>query len=186
MKTSVKAGLLFGIIWIILVLIAYLLGYSVDFFIVSELINLFLLLGAIFTGLYLTKKENNYETVNAIEDFKIAMQSGIVYTMLITGFVYLYHSQIDESIKESITKDRIAAIHEKIPNEEVYIKDIQAVDDKWTNKSFDDFIENQEDQTRTFVGEFFTSFFHLMILFMFSIFYSFFVTIVIRKIILRQ
>ncbi|MDA7804161.1 DUF4199 domain-containing protein [Crocinitomix sp.] len=185
MKTSVKTGTFFALIWIILILSAYIGGRSVDFFLISELLSLLLLLGAIFAGLFLTKKENNYEKGNALEDFKVAMQSGLVYTVIITGFVYIYHSQIDPSIKESFIQERITALHEQYPDEASY-KELQAIDNKWREKGFDDFIENQEDQTRTFIGSFFTTFFHLMILFMFSLFYSFFVTIVLRKVILRE
>lgn len=185
MKTSVKAGIFFALIWIIIVLSAFLAGFSVDFFLISELLSLLLLLGAIFTGLFLSKKENGYEKVNALDDFKVAMQSGIIYTIIITGFVYLYHNQIDTSVKESFINQRIEMLHAEYPDLASY-EALQAKDPKWAEKSFDDFIENQEDQTKSFIGPFFTSFFHLMVLFMFSLFYSFFVTIVLRKVILRQ
>jgi len=186
MKTSVKAGILFSLIWIIIVLVAFLAGYSVDFFLISELLSLLLLVGAIFVGLFLTKKENGYEKVNALEDFKVAMQSGIVYTIIVTGFVYVYHNQIDPSIKESFINQRITALHEEYPDEVTYQENLQSKDLKWQDFSYDDFIENQEDQTRSFIGPFFTSFFHLMVLFMFSLFYSFFVMLVLRKVILRH
>lgn len=185
MKTSVKAGILFSLIWIIVVLVAFLAGYSVDFFLISELLSLLLLVGAIFVGLFLTKKENGYEKVNALEDFKVAMQAGIVYTIIVTGFVYLYHSQIDLTIKENFIEQRISDLHEEYPDQASYAK-LQEQDIKWQDFSYDDFIENQEDQTRTFTGSFFTSFFHLMVLFMFSLFYSFFVMLVLRKVILRH
>lgn len=185
MKTTVKAGIFFSLIWIIVVLAAFLAGYSVDFFLISELFSLLLLLGAIFTGLFLTKKENGYEKVNALDDFKLAMQSGLVYTILITGFVYVYHSYIDTSVKDQFVEQRIEQLHKMYPDEASYIE-LQKNDIKWKDKSFDDFIENQEDQTRSFIGSFFTSLVHLMVLFMFSLFYSFFVMIVIRKVILRH
>ncbi len=184
MKTSVKAGVFFSLIWIIIVLAAFLMGRSIDFFLIGELLSLLLLLGAIFTGLFLTKKEKNYEVVNALEDFKVAMQSGIVFALVITGFVYVYHNQIDTSIKESFIAQRIDNLHKQYPNEASF-QELQAVDSKWENKSFNDFIEQEEDKATNFIGPFFTSFFHLMVFFMFSLFYSFFVTIVIRKVILR-
>jgi hypothetical protein len=185
MKTSVKAGVLFALIWIIVVLVAFLAGYSVDFFLLSELFSLLLLLGGIFTGLFLTKKENGYEKVNALEDFKVAMQAGLIYTIIVTGFVYVYHNQIDPSVKQNFIDLRLEALHDQYPDEASY-KELQANDIKWKTFSYDDFIENQEDQTTSFIGPFFTSFFHLMVLFMFSLFYSFFVTLVLRKIILRH
>ena len=185
MKTSVKAGVLFALIWIIIVLIAFLAGKSIDFFLISELLSLLFLLGAIFAGLFLSKKESGYKKVNALEDFKIAMQSGIMYTIIITGFVYVYHNKIDPSIKESFTKQRIEMLHEQFPDEASFIE-LQSKTDTWEDKSYDDFIENQEDQANSFIGPFFTSIFHLMVLFMFSLFFSFFVMIILRKVILRQ
>ncbi len=185
MKTSVKAGLLFALIWIITVLTIFLSGYSVDLFLITELFSLLTLLGAIFAGLFLTKKENDYIKVPALEDFKIAMQAGIIYTIVITGFVYIYHNKIDPSIQQSFINQRIERLHNDYPDIESY-KTLQEQDNKWQDKSFDDFIENQEDQVKSFIGPFFTSFFHLMVLFMFSLFYSFFVMIVLRKVILRQ
>ncbi len=185
MRTSVKAGVVFSLIWIIAVLTAFLAGYSVDLFIILELFSLFTLLGAIFTGLFLTKKENGYEKVNALEDFKVAMQSGLIYTIIITAFVYIYHNNIDPSVKETFTQERIAKLHEQYPTKETYLE-LQANDPKWETFSYDDFIENQEDQIATFVGSFFTTLVHLMVHFMFSLFYSFFVMIVLRKVILRN
>lgn len=185
MKTSVKAGLFFALIWMISILVAFLAGYSVDYFLISELFSLLLLLGAIFTGLYLTKKENDYERVPALEDFKIAMQSGLVYAILATVFVYVYHNNIDPSVKKSFQNQRIEMLHEQYPDEASFAE-LQTQTDTWDGKSFDDFIENQEHQIESFIGDFFTSFFHLLIYFMFSLFYSFFVMIVLRKIVLRH
>ena len=185
MKTSVKFGIFFALLWIIVVLCAFLTGYSVDFFLASEILSLLLLVVGIFLGLFLTKKENGYEKVNALEDFKVALQSGIVYTIIVTGFIYVYHNQIDPSVKQSFIDQRIEALHAEYPDQASY-EVLQANDLKWETFSYDDFIENQEDQTTSFIGPFFTSFFHLMVLFMFSLFYSFFVMLVIRKVILRQ
>lgn len=184
MKTSVKAGIFFSLIWIIVVLAVFLAGRSIDFFLISELLSLLLLLGAVFTGLFLSKREKNYEKVNALDDFKVAMQAGVIYTIIITGFVYIYHNQIDVTIQNSFIDQRIEALHELYPDEASFVE-LQERDIKWADKSYNDFIEQEEDQARSFIGPFFTSFFHLMVYFMFSLFYSFFVTIVIRKVILR-
>lgn len=185
MKTSVKAGIFFSLIWIIAVLVTYLSGASVNLFLPLELFSLFTLLGAIFAGVFLTKKENGYPKVPALDDFKIAMQAGLIYTIIISGFVYLYHTHIDPSVKESFAAQRIEKLHQEYPNEENYLE-LQKNDSKWADFSYDDFMENQEDQIRTFIGSFFTTLVHLMVHFMFSLFYSFFVILVVRKIILKQ
>ncbi|NOQ74958.1 MAG: DUF4199 family protein [Crocinitomix sp.] len=185
MKTSVKFGFFFALLWIIIVLCAFLAGYSVDFFLISEILSLLLLVGGIFLGLFMTKKENGYEHVNALEDFKVAMQAGLVYTIIVTGFIYVYHNQIDPSIKQTFIDQKFTDLKAQYPDVASY-EGLQAIDPKWETFSYDDFIENQEDQATSFIGPFFTSFFHLMVLFMFSIFYSFFVMIVVRKVILRH
>ncbi|WP_027421146.1 DUF4199 domain-containing protein [Crocinitomix catalasitica] len=185
MKTSIKAALIFALIWIITVMSIYLLGYSVDLFRPVELFGLFTLLGAVFTGLFLTKKEQGYDERPALDDFKVGMQSGLLYTIIITSFIYVYHETIDPSIRESMIQDRIMAINEQVPDNATYQK-MQELDPTWKDKSFDDYIENQEIQTRSFISAKFTALIHLFVLFMFSLFYSFFVTIVIRKVILRQ
>jgi hypothetical protein len=184
MKTSVKFGFFFALLWIISVLCAFLAGYSVDFFLISEILSLLFLVTAIFLGLFMTKKENGYEHVNALEDFKVALQSGLVYTIIVTGFIYVYHNQIDPSIKDTFVEQRTQMLYEEYPDEASYLE-LQAKDPKWETFSFDDFIENQEDQASSFIGPFFTALFHILILFMFSLFYSFFVMIVIRKVILK-
>lgn len=185
MKTSVKYGIFFALIWIICVLCAFLAGRSIDFFLISEILSLLLLVGAIFLGLFISKKEKGYEKVNALEDFKVAMQAGLVYTIIVSGFIYIYHNQIDPSIKNNFIQQRLEALNAEYPDQETY-EALQEVDSKWKDFSYDDFIENNEDQASTFIGPFFTSLFHIMVLFMFSLFYSFFVMLVIRKVILRQ
>jgi ABC-type multidrug transport system fused ATPase/permease subunit len=184
MKITIKAALVFALIWIIAVLSIYLMGYSIDLFLPVELFGLFTLLGAIFTGLFLTKKEQGYDDRPALDDFKTAMQSGLLYTVIITVFIYFYHESIDPSIRENFAEERIAAIHTMYPDQEAYAV-LQSNDPTWREKSFDDFIENQEIQAKSFLSPKFTSLIHLFLLFMFSLFYSFFVMLVIRKVILR-
>ena len=148
------------------------------------LINLFFLMSAISVGLYLTKKERNWEKGIFADDFKIAMQGGIIYAVLIAAFIYLYHAQIDTSIRDSLIDARIEALHEAVPDAETY-KELQAEDPTWQDKSYDDYIENQEDQIAGVISP--TSIFvmHLMGLSMLAFLYSFGAAIIIRKVVLR-
>jgi len=185
MKTSVKVAFGISLVWIIVTLIIYLSGYSRQAFVFGIMINLFCLLISISLALFFTKKEKNYETSFFFDDFKIALQGGIVYALVISGFIYVYHEYIDSSIKDALVEDRIEALHKVYPDDASYLK-LQAVDSKWKDKSFDDFIENQEDQTRGIISSFSVFVFHLMGLFIFAMFFAFFATIIMRKIILRQ
>lgn len=140
---------------------------------------------AIAVGLYLTKKEKKWEIGIFADDFKTAMQGGIVYALLISGFVYLYHAQIDSSIIDVIVEERMDALHEAVPDSETY-KELQENDVTWKGKSFDDYIENQEDQIRSVVSPNSIFVMHLMGLSILAFLYSFGTTIIIRKIVLRD
>jgi len=185
MKTSVKVAFGISLVWIIVTLILFLAGFSKQAFVIGIMINLFCLLVSISLALFYTKREKNYDESFFLDDFKIALQGGIVYTLIISGFIYVYHEYIDSSIKDALVQDRVTALHEAYPDEAAYLK-LQAVDAKWKDKSFDDFIENQEDQTKGIISSFSVFVFHLMGLFIFAMFFSFFATIIMRKIILRQ
>ena len=172
-------------VWIILTMIAYYTRMSGIAFIPLILVNLFLLLSAIAVGLYLTKKEKNWEYGIFADDFKTAMQGGIVYAVVVAGFVYLYHAQIDTSIRDVLIEERIEALHEAVPDSDTY-KKLQENDPSWEGKSFDDYIENQEDQIKSVISP--TSIFvmHLMGLSMLAFFYSFGTTFIIRKVVLKD
>lgn len=185
MKTSVKVALSVSLIWIILNLLIYLVGYSRAFFTAGILLNIFFLLCAVSLGLFLTKKEKGFPESLYLEDFKTAMQSGIIYTLLISGFIYLYHERIDTGIRQSLIEARNESLHQTYPDAASF-KVLQDSDPKWKDKNFDLFIEEQEDLTLGIYSSFSVFIFHMMGLFIFSMFFSFFGTIIMRKIILRQ
>ena len=96
MKPTVKFGLIFAAIWIgfKLVLFSTLTGpdrYNLQ---PAILANILCLLLAITLGLYFHKR-NATEQSNALGDIKSAMGAGMVYTMIVTVFLYFYYSKID-------------------------------------------------------------------------------------------
>lgn len=185
MKTSVKFGIFLSLVWISIILIAYLSGFSSEFFAIGILMNIFCLLAAISAGLFMTRKEKNFEHSIFLDDFKSSLQAGLVYTIFVSGFIYLYHQKIDTSIRENLISQRISLLHETYPNQESF-KKLQESDAKWADKNFDMYIEEQEDMTKDIYSSFSVFIFHMMGLFIFSMFFSFFSTIIIRKVVLRQ
>ena len=171
MKTSVKVALSVALIWIILTLVVFLAGYAAPFFVFGILLNIFMLLVAISLGLFFTRKEKGFEETLFLDDFKTAMQSGIVYTLIISGFVYLYHEVIDSSIKDRLVEARLETIQEMVPDEATYLK-LQENDPQWQEKSYDDYIENQELSIKGIISSFSVFIFHMMGLFIFSMFFS--------------
>lgn len=96
MKPTVKFGLIFAAIWIgfKLVLFSTLTGpdrYNLQ---PAILTNILCLLLAITLGLYFHKRKAT-EQSNALGDIKSAMGAGMIYTMIVTVFMYFYYSKID-------------------------------------------------------------------------------------------
>ena len=166
-------------------MIVYYAGYSGEAFTLLILINVFVLLSGIATSLFLTKRETKFEMGHFLTDFKTAMQTGIIYTISVASFIYLYHTTIDTSIIDNLTEERITFLHESMPDSETFEK-VKLEDPSWQNKSYDDYIENQEDQIHGTFSAISVFIVHLGGLGMFSFFYSFFVTLVMRKVVLKN
>jgi Protein of unknown function (DUF4199) len=184
MKTSVKYGFLFALIWIIVNMVIFYLGFSRDAFLIMIMFNLFFLLSSISVGLYMTKREADFEKGIFLNDFKTSMQGGFVYAIMISAFIFLYHSKIDSSIRDGIIAERVEFLHQSVPDSKTY-KELQAGDPSWQGKSYDDYIENQEDQISSVVSATAIFIMHLMGLSMLAFLYSFGSTIIIRKVVLR-
>ncbi len=185
MKRTVKVGFFVALLWIIFTLTAYNLGYSYACFVPGMFVNVFLLLCAIALGLFLHKKDSGFDRKPFPDDFKAAMQSGGIYVLMIACFVYLYHEVIDDSIKTRLASERLEALKTQVPDEAAYQK-LQENDVTWEDKSYDTYIENQEDQIFYAYSSFTVFIFHLMGLMFFALFYAFFATLILRKIVLRQ
>lgn len=184
MKTSIKVALGIALIWIIINLIVFLAGYSREFFTLGILFNIFLLLTSISLGLFLTKKEKNFAESIFLDDFKVAMQGGLIYTIIIAGFLYVYHEKIDTGIRQSLIGVKTKSLHDTYPDVESF-KVLQETNPEWRDKNYDLYIEEQEDNIKGMYSSFSVFIFHMMALFIFSMFFSFFGTIIIRKVILR-
>lgn len=165
-------------------MITFYTGMSAQAFVPLIMVDIFILLSCIAVGLYMSKKEGGFQVGIFADDFKTSLQSGIIYAITVAGFVYLYHNNIDTSIRDSLIEQRIEVLHEAVPDAETYAK-LQEDDVTWKNKSYDDYIENQEDQIRSVISPLSIFIMHLMGLSLFAFFYSFFVTLIMRKVVLK-
>jgi hypothetical protein len=184
MKTSVKVALGMAMIWIILALVIYLAGYSREAFGMGIMINMLCLLVSVCLALFFTKREQKYSAGIFLEDFKVALQGGVVYAIVVSAFVYIYHEYIDSGIKDSLIENQVNMLHERYADKSAY-EELQRQDPTWKDKTYDDFIENQEIQFESVYTSFSVFVFHLALLFIFSMFFAFFGTLIMRKVILR-
>ena len=185
MKTPVRIGFALALVWIIFNMILYYAGWSIPGFQIGILVNIFLLMVSVALGVYLKRKEENWEATPFLADFKSAMQAGAIYAITVCAFIYLYHEKIDPSIKNDLIAQRMVAIHENVSDKETYEK-LQADDPAWQDKGYDDYIEIQEDITKSVISSSSVFLFHLLGLFFFGLFYSFFAALILRKVVLRN
>ena len=153
---------------------------------ISGLWNMFLLLCAIGVGIYFTKKSQGYDTETSFaEDFKVAVQGGIVFVVLLSIFTYVYHEKIDNSFIELKLNERLDANLQNVPNEAEFLK-LQAEDFTWKNKTYLDYIENQEDQASVGLSAYSFALGHLGIGMFLAMFFSIATTFIWRKIVMMD
>src|SRR5690554_2615762 len=103
MKPTLKIGLIFAAVWIALKLLFWQLGIFQESIHITGLINTLFLLLAIALGLYFQKKKEGLSNGTALTDVKNALQSGVLYTVIVSVFLYFYY----DSINPEFTENRI-------------------------------------------------------------------------------
>ena len=185
MKPSVKVAFVCSLLSIGISLIFFFTGNSKLGYETSVFINLFLLLTAIATGVFLFKKAEGFAEKSFLEDIKMAMQGGVMFTILVSGFIYIYHSKIDSSVIDNKVQAYLDVINSNVPDEATYIE-LQKDDATWKDKTYMDYIENQEDQTRGFISAGSLALMNAIIGVLLTIFFSIFTTVILRKVVLRN
>ena len=185
MKPSVKVALVCSLISIGISLSFYYSDNSVTGYEVGSFVNIFLLLTSIAIGVFVFKKKQNFEQRSFLEDIKIAMQGGIMFTILISSFTYVYHSKIDTSIIDAKVNVRLEYLVKSVPDEATY-KELQKKDITWEDKTYMDYLENQEDLARSIISAGSLGLMNAVSGMLLTVFFSIFVTIILRKVVLRN
>ncbi|MFD1550712.1 hypothetical protein DNU06_06100 [Putridiphycobacter roseus] len=153
---------------------------------ISGLYNMFLLLSAIAVSLYIVKRSQNFSTASSFaEDFKVAVQGGLVFVILLSLFTYVYHDKIDDTFIASKLNERLDANLENVPDEATF-KKLQAEDFTWKNKTYLDYIENQEDQAYVGLSAYSYALGHLGIGLFLTMFFSIAITFIWRSIVMLE
>lgn len=184
MRITIKVALLFASIWISIRLIFF-FSNSIEMSLVAPtLLNIFCLLGAITVGLFLQKRRDIEET-NTMIDLKNAMTSGVIYSVIVSAFLYLYYTRIDpEYIERKIAKNEIE-IHNLITNKHKLAQFKKAHPDA-------EVMTDQQIEKRLIESNLqgasagYTSTLATLALLVLSAFYSIMITIIMRKVVFRN
>lgn len=185
MKPSIKIAFVCSILSIGFTLAFYFAGKFQQGYEAGPFLNLFLLLASISGGVFIVKKKENFIDRSFLEDIKYAMQGGIMFTIFVSLFVYYYHSSLDTSIIDTKVAALMEMSDKNVPDEVTY-KEFQKTDKTWQDKTFMDYKENQEDQFRSMVSAEAFALVHVVVGMLLTLFFSIFVTLILRKVVLRQ
>ena len=182
MKIAVKTGLLFAALWILVKMSMYWMGMR-DSQIPGTLINIFCLLLAISVGLFYSKLRAK-EATNALGDIKTGMTAGLPYTLIVSGFIFLFYSNIDKEFTQHKISERLTATEKQLSNENTWEQF------KRENTDFETYTKEQffkEEKTKIEAANSPKAIFVMSLLggLMLGTFYSILVTAIYRKVVFR-
>ncbi len=184
MKIPVRIALICFLVSIVITLGFYYGGKPIIAAELNGFWNIFLLLSAIAIGLFTVRQKEGFVENSFIDDFKISMQGGAVFVLLLALFTYLYHTRIDTEYVEGRLIERLDANIQNVPDEATYLK-LQKEDPTWADKSYLDYIENQEDQATPILSAKSLAIGYLAFGLVMALFFSIFTTLIFRKVVLR-
>lgn len=183
MRVTVKVGLLFAAFWISIKMAMFGFGLR-DSQVPGAMLNIFCLLLAISVGLYLAKRKSREKT-NALDDIKSSMTAGLPYTLVVSGFLYLFYGNIDVDFTNHKVSERITAIEKQLAEPNVW------AEFKQENPDYETYSKEQffkEEKTKIEAANSPKAILVMSLLggLMLGTFYSILGTIIMRKIVFRQ
>lgn len=184
MKVTIKTAIICALVWISFKMLGYQLGLNIpDYTSLFVMSNILGVLVAVSVGLYLQKRKG-VEDDNMLTDIKNGMTSGVIYSLIVSGFLYFYYEKIDPEYNTKMIAER-----------EMYFKTM--IDDpaklkelKESNKDLEVMTKEEimEEFRKTpqmlFSGTFMMTFGMLSMLMLTTLF-SIIVTVIYRKILFR-
>jgi hypothetical protein len=176
-----KFGLGCAAIWILLKLVIFFAGKSIEWFDFAVMANNFFLLTSVSLTIFFFKKSQGFPDVPKLDDVKTGIFGGIIYTLLVVLFSYFYNANLDSAVLDSKVEQRIEQVAKAIETEDgfkAYLK-VNTEASKFTKEQI---IDRERESTQNFLNPKVSALILLMFFMLLSIFYAFFITVVIRKI----
>ena len=185
MKITIKIGILFAAIWMLIKFLYHEFNPQTTDLKLTIFSNMFLLICAISIGLYLHKKKEGFSQGNALSDIKSALTSGVIYTLFAALFIYLYYSIINPEFNQHQLNEAFTEI-EKTLNDPVSLKKIKATQEAFEVMTKEQLYKELIKGPKNFYAAKSTFVISLLSLLLLSTLYSILVTIIIRKILLKK
>ncbi len=185
MKITLKFGLLGALVWILVKMIFFLAGSSDTTVTPSAMINMFLMLVSIALGVYFHKKAEGFKQGNALSDIKAGMTTGVPYALVVSIFLYFFYEKINpEFIDSRIAKTEIEL--KKVLENPKEFQQLRASNEDFEVKSKEEIYEAIMENQHSMYSAKFTAILGLLGMTVLATAYSIFITIVYRRILLRN
>lgn len=175
----IPIGLAF--VWILIKQMAFVLGIftfgSVQAFV---LINMFLLTLTIALSLYFLKRKEILNPANFLQDLKKGIGTGMVYTMLVSGFIYVFYAKIHPEYNIY----QIEQAKQLLENPKNLDK-IRAKNPELANKSDKEITKITLQQTKMIASASFTFIIGLLGMTLYTLFNSILIAIIYRRLLFR-
>lgn len=185
MKVTVKVGVLVALIFVVIKLIFSFAGWFNGDIIPTVLINMFLLLSSISIGLYLHKQNEGFSQGNAMSDIKAGITTGVSYGIVVVSFIYLFYAYINPDFIESMVQEKLVE-YQKGLADPVMLKEIKASNESFEIMDAEQIYQEMENSTRSTISPFSITIISMLGMVLLSAFYSILVTIIFRKVLLRD
>lgn len=185
MKVTIKTALICAIVWIVFKLLGYQLGWNIpDYTSLFVMANILCLLASVSIGLYLQKRKGE-EDDNMLTDIKNGMTAGVIYSLVVAGFLYFYYEKIDPEYNQKMIAER-EMYFKTVVDDPIKLKEIKASNQTLEVMTKEEIIEEfRKTPQMLFSGSFMMTFGVLSML-MLSTLYSILVTVIYRKVLFRK
>lgn len=118
MKPTVKFAVIFFLVYVILKMVLKIAGLGLELYNLVIFGNMFLIMLAMFLALNVVQKART-EPVSFIADVKTCLQTGMLFAVMATAFIFIYYSYIDPDFLERRTDAQLEVLAELTPESDV-------------------------------------------------------------------
>lgn len=185
MKTPVSIAILCAFSFVILKMIFHFTGMFRGNITPMAMTNMLCLLLSVSVGLYfhfLTRKD---PSESFMSELKQGLKAGMVYTFIVSVFLYLYYSQIDQKVIFDMQSERIEYFREAL-NDPAQFAQIKNSNKAYELMTAEEMLEDFRANTITIISARSVFLMSLMAMMLLSIAYSLTITIIYRTVLFRK
>lgn len=180
MKSPVKIGAVLAVLFIVVKMIFHFIDPTAQSVKPMIFTNIFLLMAAIFTALYVIKRDEPMDS-NALLDIKNGLRAGMPYAVIVAGFLYVYYTNINPEYNQRQIEIAHQEIDAQLDNPDTF-KKIRSSNPDFEVKTKDEIRKTLQKNPESVYTGGFTATLALLGMLLLSTLYSILISIAFRTI----